>query len=198
MAEIYWSIQDVFRSMFGFAFAAGLMYFIFYRSAFRWQYLAQVYARPWGSPISERRFQTIILYGMRPGGNILKGVFTIGVEEEGIAFKSLWLFAPFHEPLFIPFDDIKGWNQTWYLNDKSVELEFARAPEVKMLLAASEFQWIREFAGRRLEYRHDQSPHNDKPLIFYWATLLMGILGIGLVLALAGSFLGFWNLPIRP
>ena len=34
-------------------------------------------------------------------------------------------FFYFCESLFIPYSAIKGWQQQWYLDSKSVELEFA-------------------------------------------------------------------------
>ncbi|MEL7429576.1 MAG: hypothetical protein AAFN43_06215 [Pseudomonadota bacterium] len=196
MSDLFWFIQDIFRTLAGFALVVGLLYFIYHRSAFRWQYLAKSYARPWGKPLEIKHMQSVVLYGMRAGGNIHRGIVTIGIEKDGVAFKPLWFLAPFHEPLFIPYSDIRGWGQQWYLDDKSVELEFARAPEVKLLMAASEFKWIREFAGNRANITDARSPNNAKPEFFYWFSLIVGLLSLGFGLVVVGSLLGFWDLPV--
>lgn len=196
MSDIFWFIQDIFRGLAGFALVIGLLYFIYHRSAFRWQYLAETYARPWGKPFRVKHLQSAVLYGMRAGGNIHRGIVTIGIEEHGVAFKPLWFLAPFHEPLFIPYEDIKGWDQHWYLDDKSVELEFIRAPEVKLLMAASELKWIREFAGNRVDIKEIRSPYNAKPSLFYALNLLFGFIGIGVGIFAIGAMLGFWDIPV--
>lgn len=196
MSDIFWFIQDIFRGLAGFALVIVLLYFIYHRSAFRWQYLAETYARPWGRPFRVKHLQSAVLYGMRAGGNIHRGIVTIGIEERGVAFKPFWLLAPFHEPLFIPYEDIKGWNQQWYLDDTSVELEFIRAPEVKLLMAASEFKWIREFAGNQLDIKEIRSPHNAKPTFLYAFNLLFGFFGMGIGIFVIGAMLGFWDITV--
>ena len=98
------------------------------RDAIHWNYLAKTYARPWQKPISER-WGNAVLYGKFPVSKAYNGILKIGVHEDGFSLRVRFpLISYFCEPLFIPFRDVRGWDQTWYLNSKTVELELAGAP----------------------------------------------------------------------
>lgn len=129
-------------------------------NAFRWRYLAKSYAEKAGSVLDKRSMRSAVLIGLG-AFNSLKGIITIGVHENGVSFRVMPIFSLFHEPLFVPYSDIRGWETTWYLDARSSELEFRLAPEVKMVLPAADAEWIRDHAGKKIVLR-DVSPPQGK------------------------------------
>ena len=109
----------------------GAMYWVFFRDSHFWRYLADSYAQPWQNPLTTRRFQHGITYGREIGSKSYSGLLTIGIYDHGLGLRVFAPFSFFHKPLFIPFNEIEGWDQHWYLNAKSCELTFKRAPDVK-------------------------------------------------------------------
>jgi len=63
--------------------------------------------------------QSAVLYGHWAAFNSYNGFVTIGVHQTRLALKVMPIFSLFHWPLFIPFSEIKGWQQTWYLDPSS-------------------------------------------------------------------------------
>lgn len=133
---------------------------ILYATARRWRYLSMSYAGSPDQPIEKRSLQSAILLGLG-GYNSIKGIITIAAHRTGVSFRILPPFNIFHEPLFIPYADIRGWQTTWYLDAQSTELEFRRAPDVKMIVSAEQAEWIKKHSGQRLEL-HDTPPPKGK------------------------------------
>ncbi len=113
----------------------GALYLVYYRDAHFWRYLSNFYEAPWQRPIETRRFQNAVAYGEGFASKSYNGLLTIGIHEFGLALSIISPFSFFHKPLFIPFSEIKGWKQFWYLNAKSYELELESAPDVKPAIA---------------------------------------------------------------
>jgi hypothetical protein len=90
--------------------------------------------------------------GRQGAFNSYKGILKIGVDQNGVSLAIIRPFSFFYfcEPLFIPYSEIKGWQQQWYLDSKSVELEFARVPEVKMVMPADQVEWMRKRSGLQM------------------------------------------------
>ena len=147
-------------TVFGFGVFAFLFFGMLWRTAVRWRYLAGSYAGEHGRAIETRRMQNGVLLGLS-GYNVVKGILNIGVHANGISFRILPPFSLFHRPLFIPYDDIRGWRTTWYLDSPSVALEFRNAPDVKMVVPADQAEWMRKFAGQKMVL-HDTTPPNGK------------------------------------
>lgn len=150
----------MFLSIFGYGVAASLFFGMLWRQAFRWRYLARHYDRPAGEPVETRSMQSAVLMGLS-GFNTLKGIIKIGVHENGVSFRLMAPFSLFHDPLFIPYRDITGWKTTWYLDARSTELQFRGAPDVKMIVPATQAEWIQGFAGHTPMLR-DTSPPEGK------------------------------------
>ncbi len=131
---------------------------VLWANARRWRYLSKVYARATQRPIDKRNFQSAVLLGLG-GFNSLKGILTIGIHETGVSLRVLTPFSLFHAPLFIPFSEIEGWKTSWYLNAPSTELEFHRAPEVRIVMPAEQAEWIQSFADHKMTL-HDTRPVN--------------------------------------
>ena len=172
-------ISLAFTFLFGFGFGAGILGFIFWRNSARWRRLAEAYGRTWSKPVEKKGFQYGVLYGDNVAFNSYAGILTIGVHQNGFALRLMRPFGFFYPPLFFPFSDIRGWDQSWYLNSKSVELQFSRVPEMKMVMPRNQVEWIQRTAGISLDLSHQTSPHNDKPTIWYAATILLAICTLG-------------------
>ena len=122
---------------------------ILWANARRWRYLSSIYGGPTNRPLEQRRMQSAVLLGLG-GFNSLKGLLLIGVEPSGVSFRVLPPFSLFHAPFFVPYADIRGWDTSWYLDARSTELEFSRAPGIKMVMPAEQAEWIGSFAGHRM------------------------------------------------
>lgn len=160
-------IYSLMTTIAGFAFVVGLVGFIYSRDANHWRYLAKSYERNWQTPISER-WGNVVLYGKFPVSKAYNGILKLGIHSNGLSLKVM--MPPqniFCRPLFVPFKDIRGWDQTWYLNAKTVELELEHAPEVKMAMPRDQMEWIRSAGGSEIEIMDQASPHRDKPVLWH-------------------------------
>jgi len=140
-------------------------------NARRWRHLAKFYAAKPPEPTHKRSMQSIVLLGLG-GFNSLKGIVTIGAHKDGLSLRVLAPFALFHEPLFIPYSDIKGWGTSWYLDAPSTELEFRNVPDVKMVMPQEQAEWISGFAGHRMMVR-DTAPPQGNAGRGWWAFALI-------------------------
>lgn len=176
-------ISQVGTFVFGSAIAGGLFFGVHWRNAYRWRMLARHYGREWRQPTETRTMQNGVLYGHDTAYNSYKGILKIGVDHNGVSLAIIRPFSFFYfcEPLYIPFKEIKGWQQSWYLDSKSVELEFARVPEIKMVMPADQVEWMRKRAGQQLTIRAEPTPHKDKPVFWYYFVLIQSAMIIGVV-----------------
>jgi hypothetical protein len=172
-------ISQVGMFTFGMAFAAGLVFFMYCRDAWRWRMLAQHYARPWARPHDVRTMH--VLYG-HGALNSYHGLLKIGLHQNGVSLAIIPPFSFFYfcEPLFIPYSEIKGWQQHWYLGAKSVELEFPRMLEIEMVMPADQVEWIRNRSGLQMTVKAEPTPHRAKPVLWYYVTIANAGLALGL------------------
>lgn len=170
----------------GLGVAFGAVGFIYFRDSHMWRYLEESYGRPWQRPIEARRFQHAVAYGRGIASRSYNGLLTIGVHEQGIALRIVPPFSIFQKPLFIPFADIKGWKQIWYLNSKSYELEFESAPEVKLVMPASQISWLQEASRGQFAVFNQHSPHKQRPNLWYVIIIIQALMALGLL-----AYLGF-------
>lgn len=168
----------------GLSVFGGALYLIYFRDSHYWRYLGKFYEAPWSRPVETRHFQHAVAYGEGVASKSYNGLLTIGVHELGLALKILPPFSFFHKPLFIPYSEIKGWKQFWYLNSKSCELEFQSAPDVKLVMPASQVKWLQEKARGQLEVIPEHSPHKQRPNLWYAIMIVQALMTLGLVLYL--------------
>lgn len=185
-------IQKMMSLAFGLGIVVGLMSLVGFRSSFRWRYLADHYGPPADQPTIEKQFQNAILYGHGVAYNSYNGIVTIGVLNGGIALRLFKPFSFFHKPLFIPFTDIKGWKQRWFLNTPSIELEFAKAPDVKVVMPKDQVDWLHETMDASLSISGDLPPENKRPDFSYASTLALGGLSLMTGAMIIASLLGLW------
>lgn len=178
MAAIF---ETLYLSVIGGGVFVGLLWLVYSRDAHMWRYLARAYARPWAEPGEMRRLQSAVAYGKGVASKSYNGVLTIGRHADGVALRLMAPFSLFHDPIFIPFKDIRGWEQLWYLDGKSYELEFEQAPEVKLVMPAAQVAWLKENASGRMQISEERSPGEARPDIWYLVILVQGALGLSLL-----------------
>ena len=62
-----------------------------------------------------------------------------------------------------------------------MELEFARVPEIEMVMPADQVEWMRRRSGLQMTVRAEPTPHKDKPTFWYYVMILQRGLALGLV-----------------
>lgn len=166
----------------GFAVAGGSLYLMYFRDSYYWRYLGEFYKAPAGRPLEKRYFQHAVAYGEGVASRSYNGFLTIGVHELGLALSVIPPLSLFCKPLFIPYSEIKGWKQFWYLNAKSIELEFRSAPDVKLVMPASQVKWLQEKSRGQLDVVNEPSPHKQRPNIWYAIMIIQALMAFGLLL----------------
>ncbi|MFN7165266.1 MAG: hypothetical protein ACK4P2_10665 [Hyphomonas sp.] len=167
----------------GLVIAGGLMAFIYKRDAVDWEKLAAVYGREVTGHLARRRFNNMILYSEGRPAKSYKGVVTIDLHPDGIGLKPFPFLVPFQKPIFVPFADIEGWKQTWYLDSKSTELAFRKAPQMRLIMPTSQVDWIRSVAEDGFSVSEDRPPHGHWPWATYVSALVFGVLTLGVISA---------------
>ena len=76
------------------------------------------------------------------------------------------------------YRDIRGWEQTWYLNAKSVELELTGAPQVKIVMPHDQVEWIRSSGGANITMANVASPNRDKPAVWHAFVIVSSLVTI--------------------
>lgn len=144
-------------SVFGFGVFIALFGGMLRANAWRWRQLAAIYGGDGGPVRDKRSMQSGVLLGLG-GFNSLHGILNIAVHDKGVSFRVMAPFSLFHDPLFIPYRDIRGWQTSWYLDAPSVEFEFEGVPAIKMVMSAEQAEWIASFAGQRLTLHTVEPP----------------------------------------
>lgn len=178
LAEI---LEKGFLSLIGVSVFFGVLFTIYFRDAHRWRYLHQIYGAPWQSPLKTRRFQHAVASGNGVGSKSYNGFLTIGVHPTGFALRLIPPFSLFQKPLFIPYREVKGWDQFWYMNVKTIELEFASAPDIKLVMPAAQVKWLQESSQGQLYLTGQTTPHRQRPTVWYAVIVLQGLMALGLL-----------------
>ena len=168
-------MMDFLGQMFGFAFGVvfvvGILSAIYKAHAVDWQKLVEIYGRDWQPPRLKKRFAHMILYSEGRPAKSYNSILDIGLLEDGIALRPSRLFAPFHPPIFIPYADIEGWSQQWYLNAKSAELSFRKAPGMRMIMPRDQVEWMFSLTGLPAPVSAARPPHGKWPSLTFVAAL---------------------------
>ena len=155
----------------GLLMVGGLLAFIYKRTAIDWERLAAAYGQDWRPPQDMRRFANMILYAKGRPTRSYKGVVAIGLYDDGVAFRPNAFLVPFHKPIFVPYNDITGWRQNWYLDAQSVELNFRNAKDMRIIMPKSQVEWILSRDRSGVSISEDLPPHGGP-----WRTRLLIIL----------------------
>lgn len=171
-------LGQVFGFAFGVVFVAGILSVVYKVHAVDWQKLVEVYGRDWQTPRLKKRFAHMILYSEGRPAKSYNSMLDIGLLEDGIALRPSRIFAPFHPPIFIPYTDIEGWSQQWYLNAKSAELSFRKAPHMRMIMPRDQVEWMFSLTGLAAPVSAARPPHGKWPSLTFIAALSGGIMAV--------------------
>jgi len=170
-------LQQIFSFVFGLLMVIGLCGFIYKRHAQEWEQLARVYGRKWTPPIAVKHRRSMVLHKEGEPARTYAGIVTLGVYSDGIGLKPIPWLAPFHSPVFIPFGDIKGWQQKWYWDGPSVELVFSKTPALQIIMPAKQIDWISSQQPGEIPLSAEVSPRTNWP----WATQAMAFVSLFMV-----------------
>ena len=171
-------LGQVFGYAFGVVFVVGILSVIYKPHAVYWQKMVEVYGRDWQAPRLKKRFAHMILYSEGRPAKSYNSMLDIGLLEEGIALRPSRIFAPFHPPIFIPYTDIEGWSQQWYINAKSAELSFRKAPHMRMIMPRDQVEWMFSLTGLAAPLSAARPPHGKWPSLTFVAALSGGIMAV--------------------
>lgn len=177
-------IRQMFTFTFGLVMVGGMLAFIYKRFAIDWEELSRVYARPWQAPREQRRFTNMILYSEGRPARSYKGVVQIGLYPDGIALRPNRFLVPFHPPIFIPFEDIRGWDQRWYLDARSTELSFRKTPHMRVIMPQKQVEWMIAGACKPVPVSSARPPHGTRPWLTHYLALGSGGLAVMMIAAL--------------
>lgn len=182
-------MMDILNQMFGYLFAGvfviGLMSFVYKRDAIDWEQLVSVYGRDWQPPRLRKRFANMILYSEGRPAKSYKGIIEIGVLEAGIALRPNRILVPFQKPVYIPYSDIQGWKQGWYVDAKSAELSFRKAPQMRMIMPHDQVLWMLSLTDGAVNISAERPPHGTRP----WATYIIAWVSLVLTLLLVAALI---------
>lgn len=167
----------------GTAMVAGMLIFIYKRFAIDWAPLAETYGRRWQKPVMKKRFANLVLYSEGRPARAYKGIVALGLHADGIALRPNQFLAPFHPPIFVPYGDINGWNQVWYIDGKSTELTFDKVPASRLIMPREQIEWMLSLDPGAASISPDRPPHGTRPWASSLIALGMGAMGLSLVAA---------------
>lgn len=175
-------LGQVFGYAFGIVFVAGILSVVYKAHSVDWQKLVEVYGRDWQAPRLKKRFAHMILYSEGRPAKSYNRILDIGLLEDGIALRPSRIFAPFHPPIFIPYADIEGWSQQWYVNARSAELSFRKAPHMRMIMPRDQVEWMFSLTGLPAPVSGARPPHGKWPSLTFIAALSGGVMAVAVVL----------------
>ena len=174
-------LVQVFGYAFGGIFVVVILSVIYKAHAVDWARLVEIYGRDWQAPRLKKRFAHMILYSEGRPAKSYNSMLDIGLLEDGIALRPSRIFAPFHPPIFIPYTDIEGWSQQWYINAKSAELSFHKAPHMRMIMPRDQVEWMFSLTGNAAPVSAARPPHGKWPSLTFVAALSGGIMAVAVV-----------------
>jgi len=168
----------------GLVIVGAMMAFIYKRHAEDWEQLLPVYGRPWQKPRLQKRFANMVLYSEGRPAKTYPGTVAIGLYDDGIALRPNPLLAPFHPAIFVPYADIQGWGQHWYINAESAELTFRKAPHMRVIMPRDQAEWMLSMSGNTVEISGTRPPHGTGPWLTYAAALASGAMAVAVIVML--------------
>ena len=177
-------VFQTFALIFGTVFVIGLMLLIYKRDAVDWEKLEAAYGRDWTMPENTKNFATAMLYSEGRPAKSLKGLLTIGLYPFGVGLRPSRIFLPFQKPIFVPYEDIRGWQQNWYIDGKSIELAFRKTPEMRLIMPKDQVEWILEKSQVNLPISKDRPETGNWPYLTFIYSAVMGAATLGLIIFL--------------
>lgn len=105
-----------------------------------WAALAEVYPAFESYDGAARRFSSISMERLKGLPTNYNGVVTLGADVRGLHLRILLPFRPYHPDLVIPWSDVAA-SKKRFLLAEGVELQFARAPGVRLAMPRALAEW---------------------------------------------------------
>lgn len=177
-------LGQIIGQLFGVVFVGALILTLLSRDAVDWGHLVSVYGREWRPPRMQKRFANMILYSEGRPAKSYAGVLQIGLHDEGVALRPNRILRPFQQSIFIPYNDIQGWDQGWYLNAKSTELSFRKTPHMRLIMPRDQVEWMLALANGAARISEARPPHGTRPWLTYITALAFGVMTLGVIIIL--------------
>lgn len=174
-------LHQIFSLIFGLAMVFGLLIFIYKRDAVDWEKLQAAYSRDWLPPEDEKKFATVILYSDGRMAKSYKGLLTLGLYPHGIGLRPSRILLPFQYPIYVPYEDIEGWHQNWFIDGASTEIAFRKTPGMRMIMPKSQLDWIQSKLNIQIPVSKQKPPHGKWPAFSFIHAVVMGVLTVGLI-----------------
>lgn len=157
---------------------------IYRRDAGDWTRLSSVYGRDWLTPRLHKQFANMILYSDGRPAKSYAGIISIGLHDDGVALRPNRFLAPYQSPIFIPYADISGWRQEWYINAQSAELSFSKAPEIRLIMPRKQVDWMLSLAGDAANISQARLRHGARPWRTQLSAMVFGALAMLIIVIL--------------
>lgn len=180
-------IQHILSTLMGLVMVGGLVAFIYMRDAVDWKKLQAAYGRAWTPPIEQKRFQTMILYSEGRMAKSYKGLLTIGLYPDGIGIRPFIWLVPFQTPIFVPYTDIEGWKQKWFVDGKSTELAFRETSAMRIIMPSEQVEWMLSKAPGHISISQDRPPHGSWPWASFITAVMGGLMAVFLIVLLVSK-----------
>ena len=184
MPDLVEAVFTAVTALVSLALPLALLAFIHWRHAVDWQAIEQAYHRSWQPPLQMKRLQTLLIYSDGRMTKSYKGLLTLGLYRDGIGMRMNPVFAPFHRPVFIPFEDISGWTQKWFIDAKSVELSFAKVPQLRIIMPAEQMDWVAGNSSGAVSISPERPPHGKWPYASFAIAVIFGVWAVLLIVFL--------------
>lgn len=182
----------------GLVMVGGILAFIYRRHAESWQSLQPFYGQDWRGAAATRHMQNLMLYSKGDFARHYAGIVTIGVFPNGIGIRFMPILGIFHDPIFVPFKDIEGWQQKWYINAKSIELCFKKRPDLRIIMPASQVAWIAEQGFANISINPERPPTGNWPYVSFISAMILLALAIAVCITVYvkadGNWVEIWSL----
>lgn len=177
----------------GILIVGGILVFYYQRQAQSWQRFKPFYGKNWKGAVAIRKRQSLLLYSMGDFSRNYPGIVTIGVFPEGIGIRFMPLLVPFHDPIFVPYEDIEGWQQHWYVDAKSVELSFKKVPDLRIIMPSSQIDLIAAQGFANIDISLDEPSTGNWPYARFFSAIFLLTMMILLLVAAYIKADGDWS-----
>ncbi len=175
-------LGQIIGQLFGVVIVGALMLALINRDAVDWDHLVSAYGRDWWPPRMQKRFASMILYSEGRPAKSYAGVIQIGLHDDGVALRPNRILRPFQQTIFIPYKDIQGWDQGWYLNAKSTELSFRKAPHMRLIMPRDQVEWMLALSKGSARISKARPPHGTRPWLTYITALAFGVMTLAVII----------------
>lgn len=136
-------LAEIFGRLFSIAFGLGFVSAFFaithYRAGARWRQVADAYPMPQlgpqlGQPLSERRFENVLLHNGGMIFNSYRWWLTARIYSTGVGLSLPPPLSIGHPPIFIPFSEATIETYPWYLVGDAYEIKTLRTPDIKIII----------------------------------------------------------------